>query len=137
MTDLQPSRVRNLGTRYGLSELPWSRPYDLLTQHMSGPETPMFLGTVRPDGRPHSAGVGAIWHDDGVYFVSGPGTQKSRNLAANPACTISIRLPGLDLVLNGEAGRVTDTDTLEQVAAIYRGDRLAGPGGWRRLHRAL
>jgi pyridoxamine 5'-phosphate oxidase-like protein len=120
MTDLQPSRVRNLGTSYDLAEMPWSRAYELLSQHMSGPDTPMFLGTVRPDGRPHSAGVGAIWHDDGVYFVSGPGTQKSRNLEANPNCTIRTRLPGLDLVLNGEAERVTDTETLERVAAVYR-----------------
>jgi Pyridoxamine 5'-phosphate oxidase len=48
------------------------------------PETPRFLGTVRPDGRPHAAGIGAIWHDDAVSFVSGPDTRKSRNLAAEP-----------------------------------------------------
>ena len=37
---------------------------------------------------------------------------------------MSIRLEGLDLVLEGEAHRVTDTDTLERVAAGYR------EGGW-------
>jgi hypothetical protein len=120
MTDQQPSRVRNLGTSYDLTEMPWSRPRDLLDQHMTGADTPRFLNTVRPDGRPHSAGVGALWHDGVLYFVSGPDTQKSRNLAANPACTISARLPGLDLVLNGEAERVTDSATLERVAAVYR-----------------
>jgi hypothetical protein len=56
--------------------------------------------------------------------VSGPETRKSRNLAANPACTISVRLEGLDLVLEGEASRVVDPPTLEQVAAVYR------DGGW-------
>ena len=148
MTDRQPSRSRNLGTRYDLAELPWSRPHDLLTQNLAGPDMAIYLGTVRPDGRPHSAGVGAIWHDGDVYFVSGAGTQKSRNLAANPACTISMRLPGLDLVLNGEAHPVTDPDMLERLAAIYReigwpaevaGDAFtapysapsAGPPPWR------
>jgi hypothetical protein len=37
--------------------------------------------------------------------VSGPGTRKSRNLAANPACTISAALRGIDLVFAGEATR--------------------------------
>jgi hypothetical protein len=78
----------------------------------------------RPDGRPHSAGVGAIWVDSELYFTSGPGTLKSRNLAVNPACSVSVRLRGIDLVLEGEAHRVTDSSTLERVAAVYR------TGGW-------
>ena len=52
--------------------------------------------------------------------MSGPRTRKSRNLAANPACTISGRLPGIDIVLEGRAERVTDADTLERIAAVYR-----------------
>ncbi|WP_435827754.1 pyridoxamine 5'-phosphate oxidase family protein [Nonomuraea dietziae] len=86
--------------------------------------------------RPHSAGIGALWLDDDLYFTSGPGTRKSRNLAANPACTVSVRLEGLDLVLDGEATRVTDVATLEKVASIYssqgwpaevEGDALTAP----------
>jgi len=48
----------------------------------------------------------------------------ARDLAVNPACTISVRLPGIDLVLAGNAARVRDTEALEQVAAGYR------EGGW-------
>jgi hypothetical protein len=55
---------------------------------------------------------------------SGPGTLKSRNLAANPAGSVSVRLCGIDLVLEGEAHRVTDSSTLERMAAVYR------MGGW-------
>jgi hypothetical protein len=62
--------------------------------------------------------------DGALYFTSGPGTLKSRNLAANPACSVSVRLRGIDLVLEGEAGRVVDASTLERVAAVYR------TGGW-------
>jgi hypothetical protein len=36
------------------------------------------------------------------------------------ACTISARLATLDLVLEGEAQRVTDPGTLETLAAAYR-----------------
>ena len=79
-----------------------------------------FLGTVRPDGRLHAAGVGALWHDGDLHIVSGPATRKTRNLMANPACTISVRLEGIDLIPEGEATRVTDQPTLEVVAGLYR-----------------
>jgi hypothetical protein len=123
MTDREPTATTNLD-RYGSPALPWSRPHDLLAAASAGPETPFFLGTVRPDGRPHAASVGAAWHDGDLYFTSGPGTRKSRNLAANPACTISVRLEGIDLVLEGTAARITDRPTLEQLAALY------SAGGW-------
>jgi hypothetical protein len=125
MTDTmnEPISTRNLD-RYGSAELPWSRPRDILTSETPEADLTFFVATVRPDGRPHSAGVGAVWVDGALYFTSGPGTLKSRNLAANPACSVSVRLPGIDLVLEGDAHRVTDSSTLERVAAVYR------TGGW-------
>jgi hypothetical protein len=69
-------------------------------------------------------GIGAVWHDGDLYFTSGPATRKSRHLAANPACTISTALKGIDLVLEGTATRVTDVPTLERVAGVFR------EGGW-------
>jgi hypothetical protein len=119
MPDLAPNEITNLDI-YGNEELPWSRPHDRLAVGM--PES--FLGTTGPDGRPHAAGVGALWYDGDLYVVSGPGTRKSRNLAASPASTISIRLEGIDLILEGKATRVTDRPTLETLAALYR------EGGW-------
>ena len=56
--------------------------------------------------------------------MSSPQTRKSRNLAENPACTISLALEGIDLAFEGEASRVTDPAALELVAAHYR------DGGW-------
>jgi hypothetical protein len=131
----EPISSRNLD-RYGSAELPWSRPRDILASIKAGPGMTYFVSTMRPDGRPHSAGVGAAWVDDALYFTSGPGTLKSRNLAANPACTVSVRMPGIDLVLEGEAHRVTNAATLESAAAVYRaagwpasvqGDALTAP----------
>jgi hypothetical protein len=119
MADLEPTTVTNLD-RYGNPVLPWSRPRDALMHGPKGPLVGFFLGTVRPDGRPHAAGVGAVWYDGDLYFASGPGTRKSRNLATNPACTISVKLTDVDLTLDGEARRVTDPETLERVAGIYR-----------------
>ena len=40
-----------------------------------------------------------------MYFQCGPGTRKARNLAENPACTVSASLQGIDLVFECEAER--------------------------------
>jgi Pyridoxamine 5'-phosphate oxidase len=104
---------------YGSAPIPWSRARDALAAS-HGPGGTFFLGTVRPDATPHAAGIGAVWADDTLWFVTGPQTRKRRNLAANLACTISCRLPGIDVVLEGRAERVTDADTLERLAAVYR-----------------
>lgn len=119
MTDRNPTKTVSLDMYEG-SVLPWSRARDMLVSGPKGPLVGFFLGTVRPDGKPHAAGVGAVWHDGDLYFTSGPRTRKSRNLAKNPACTISVKLPGIDLTFEGEATEVADRGTLDQVAAIYR-----------------
>lgn len=117
MTDREPVETKNLDI-YGHDTLPWSRARDVLTADPAA-ERPCYLGTVDPDGRPHAAGVGAVYHDGDWWIVSGPGTRKSRNLAADPRCTISTRIEGLDLVLEGRADRVTDPATVERLAAFY------------------
>jgi hypothetical protein len=123
MTDRKPVEVTNLDI-YGHAPLPWSRAHDLLVIPTEGSELTFFLGTAEPNGRPHSSGIGALWFEGDIYIVSGPKTRKSRNLEANPACTISVRLEGIDLTLEGEARRITDKPSLEKVAQAYR------DGGW-------
>jgi hypothetical protein len=125
MSNREPIETTNLATLYELETIPWERPLDLLSGGtFTRPETATFLGTVRPDGRPHAAGVGAAWHDGDLYFQCGPTTRKWHNLAATAACTISTRLEGIDLVFEGDATRVTDAPTLDAIAAIYN------TGGW-------
>ena len=105
MPDREPVEVTNLDI-YGSPPLPWSRPHDHLAAGPPSADIPFFLGTARPDGRPHSAGIGALWMDGDIYVVAGPGTRKARNLGGNPASTISVRLADIDLILEGEATRV-------------------------------
>jgi hypothetical protein len=104
---------------YGHDAIPWSRPLQQLEGFAADPGDTAWLSTTRPDGRPHVAGVGAVWLDDRFYFVSGPGTRKSRNLVANPNCVISVSLPDIDLVIEGTATKVTDDATLERLAKRY------------------
>ena len=73
-------------------------------------------------GRPHATRVGVRWYDGDLYFLSGPGTRKARNLAASPVCTFAIRLDelDLDLILEGEAQPATDPVVLDAAGALIR-----------------
>ena len=110
---------------YGHEPIPWSRALAQLEAGTAGEAgdaraaKTCWLATVGPDGRPHSAGVGALWVEGTFYFVSGPGTRKSRNLAKNPNCVISVSLGDLDLTVEGTAARVTDRATLKRLAELY------------------
>ena len=109
---------KNLADLYDLDQIPWSRAVKALESEKP-PNGTTFLATTRPDGRPHMAGVGAMWDDGKMYIVSGPGTRKSRNLAENPNCAVALSLPGLDLVIEGVAARVTEETTLHRLAKRY------------------
>ncbi len=124
MSNREPTATSNLDKTTESDHLPWSRALDLLDGGAFRDDAAAFLGTVRPDGRPHSMRIGAAWYDGDVYFQTGRQTRKARNLEANPACTLSASLTGIDLVFEGVAERVTDGSTLEAVAAVWR------EGGW-------
>ena len=110
----EPAR-KNLDI-YGAPPIPWSR---ALAELEGGRGGTYWLATTDPVGRPHVAGVGALWVDGKIYFVTGARTRKGRNLAANPHCVLSVSLAGLDLVVEGRAVRVTDRPTLLRLAARY------------------
>jgi hypothetical protein len=120
MTNRQPTDSKNLD-QYGNPPLDWDQVRALLDAQ-SESDHPAWLGTVDPDGRPHAAGVGTVWFDGDMYFVSGPGTRKSRNIAGNPAVSIATSLKGMDVVLEGDASQVTDPDILEKLAERYRAE---------------
>jgi hypothetical protein len=101
---------------YGDEPIPWSR---ALEQLDAGARGTFWLATTRPDGRPHVAGVGALWVDGKIYFPTGARTRKGRNLAQNASCVISVSLEGLDLVIEGDAVKVTDEPTLRDLATRY------------------
>ncbi|HEX6121677.1 MAG TPA: pyridoxamine 5'-phosphate oxidase family protein [Ktedonobacterales bacterium] len=102
---------------YGSEPIPWSRALDQLQDEST--RRSCWLTTVRPDGRPHVAAVGALWLDGQFYFTSGEGTRKSQNLAENPNCVVSVTLPDLDLVVEGTASQVSDGATLQRIAERY------------------
>ncbi|HEV8534954.1 MAG TPA: pyridoxamine 5'-phosphate oxidase family protein [Candidatus Limnocylindria bacterium] len=115
---------------YGAKPIPWSRALKQLGASAGGT---YWLATTKPDGRPHVAAVGALWVDGKIYFVSGTRTRKSRNLAANPSCVVSVSLTGIYLVFEGTAIRVADRPTLLRLASPYAAQGWP-EGEWRGLH---
>jgi nitroimidazol reductase NimA-like FMN-containing flavoprotein (pyridoxamine 5'-phosphate oxidase superfamily) len=106
---------------YGHDPIPWSRASKQLAAQAreEGKGRTCWLATTDQDGSPHLAAVGAIWVDDKFYFTSGPRLRKSRNLAANPRCAVSVSLDDIDVVVEGTARKVTDPSTLQRVANLY------------------
>ena len=102
---------------YGSEPIPWGRVLDQLER--TDYRATHWLATTRPDGRPHIAGIGAMWDGGKFYFTSWPGTRKSRNLAKNQRCAIGVSMPNVDLVVEGTAARVSDLPTLTRLAKRY------------------
>ncbi|KOY54580.1 pyridoxamine 5'-phosphate oxidase family protein [Streptomyces sp. XY332] len=95
-----------------------------------------WVSTVRPDGRLHVTPVIAAWRDGVLYFSTGAGEQKAKNLAHDGHCALTTGgnslTEGLDLVVEGTAGPVADPAVLEEVIAAYEakyGAHITSPEG--------
>ena len=81
-----------------------------------------LLSTVRPNGRPHVTPLLSVWLDGAAHFCTGPDEQKARNMARSPLCALiagSDAPDGLDVVIEGEAVRVTDEARLRRLADAW------------------
>jgi hypothetical protein len=82
-----------------------------------------WIATTRHDGQPNVTPLFAAWLEGALYFCTGDGEQKARNLRRNPRCTFTTGCntsEGLDVVLEGEARRVSDEALLLRLAAIWK-----------------
>jgi nitroimidazol reductase NimA-like FMN-containing flavoprotein (pyridoxamine 5'-phosphate oxidase superfamily) len=82
-----------------------------------------WVTTVRTDGRPHITPLLALWLDDALYFCTGPYEQKAKNIAGNPHCILMTGCnalhEGTDLVVEGDAVKVSDDAKLRRIADAY------------------
>jgi len=118
--------TKNLDTLYGTPLLEWGRIAARLDAGV--PQAPgtvgpdrhtCWLATINRDGTPHVTGVGALWVDGAFWFETGRATRKGRNLDRDPRCTLSVATLEFDLVVDGEARRVTDPATVAAMAARW------------------
>jgi nitroimidazol reductase NimA-like FMN-containing flavoprotein (pyridoxamine 5'-phosphate oxidase superfamily) len=119
MAAIEP--VVHLDTRFsseGASPTEWREARERLR------EAEIFwLSTVREDRRPHVTPLIAVFLDDALYFCTGPTEQKAKNLEHNRNCILTTGSnsidEGLDLVVEGEAVRISDDDKLQAIADAY------------------
>jgi general stress protein 26 len=82
-----------------------------------------WITTVRADGRPHVTPIVAVWADDALHFSTGAEEQKGVNLSTNPHVILTTGSndwkSGLDVVVEGDAIRVTDNDVLRRLAKAW------------------
>ena len=95
-----------------------------------------WISTVRPDGRPHVTPLVAVWLDGALYFSTGATEQKAKNLQGNPHVILmtgcNIWNTGLDVVVEGDAVRITNQDMLERLASVWA---TKWDGRWQYLVR--
>ena len=108
----------NLDPRFsepGSQPTPWSD----AERALEGGEL-FWITTVRPDGRPHVSPLVAVWHGGALYFSTGAAEQKAVNLRANNRVVLTTGCntwqEGLDVVVEGDAVRVTDDARLTRLA---------------------
>lgn len=121
--------IINLGVDDGLPAVDWPT----ATEKLDAGSVPAadahnarttWLTTVNEDGSPHVTAVGALWLDDAYWFQTGSGTRKHRNVERDPRCSIAVSARDADVVVEGDATRVTDP------SAIARAAKAWADGGW-------
>jgi PPOX class probable F420-dependent enzyme len=124
-------KATSLADIYGLPLLDWARIEARLDEGVTqAPDTggpnrhTCWLATINRDGSPHVNGIGALWVEGTFWFETGDGTRKAKNLARDPRCTLSVATDEFDLVVEGEARKVTDPPTVAAMAARW------AAGGW-------
>ncbi len=82
-----------------------------------------WLTTVRRDGRPHITPLVGAWVDDAFVFCTGPEEQKAQNLNHSTAVAVTTGVntwnDGLDVIVEGNAERLTGRDRLTKLAARH------------------
>ena len=82
-----------------------------------------WVVTVRADGRPHVTPLVAVWAEGAIHFCTGAEEQKAVNLQGNPHVIVMTGRndwdTGLDVVVEGDAVRVTDAGLLNRLAKAW------------------
>jgi hypothetical protein len=119
--------IINLGEADGLPPVDWTAVVEKLDAK-SAPDPDAlnsrttWLSTVNADGSPHLTAVGALWMEGAFWFQTGAGTRKGRNVTRDPRCSIALSIRGADVVIDGEAARVTEPGALARIARAWADD---------------
>ena len=123
--------IINLGKADGLPPVDWAAVAEKLAagsapdpDALNSPTT--WLSTINEDGSPHVTAVGALWLDGMFWFQTGAGTRKGRNVARDPRCSIAVSIREADVVIEGDAARVTEPGAVARIAKAWADNGSAG-----------
>jgi len=117
-------QIINLGQADGLPPVDWAAVVETLDAR-SAPRPDAvnsrttWLSTVNEDGSPHVTAVGALWVDGTFWFQTGAGTRKAHNVVRDPRCSVAVSVLDADVVLEGDAERVTEPDAVTRIAKAW------------------
>lgn len=60
-----------------------------------------WIGSVRPDGRPHVVPVWGVWAEDQFHFATDPKSVTARNLEQNPQASVNLESGDDCVILQG------------------------------------
>jgi hypothetical protein len=117
-------KIINLGAADGLPPVNWAAIVDELDKG-SAPASEAhnsrttWLTTISEDGSPHTTAVGALWLDGTFWFQTGASTRKAHNVRRDARCSIAISIRDADVVIEGDAVRVTNPDNVARLAVEW------------------
>ena len=88
-----------------------------------------WVGTTKPDGRPHAMPVWGLWLERVFYFSSDGSSRKARNIAANPWAVVHLESGDDAVIVEGTAQRVTDKALFAKIDADYKKKYRMGLSG--------
>lgn len=62
-----------------------------------------WIGSVRPDGRPHAVPRWGVWLEGRFWYDGAPTTRHTRNVEANPAVTLTLESGTEVVIVEGES----------------------------------
>jgi len=119
----------NLGAADGLPPVDWAEIVGKLDAGSApAPDAhnarTTWLATINEDGSAHVTAVGAVWLEGSFWFQTGSRTRKRSNVERDPRCSIAVSIRDADVVVEGNAARVTDPELVARVAKAW------ADGGW-------
>lgn len=93
-----------------------------------------WIITVRPDHLPHATPVWGVWVEEVFYFGCGKGSQKARNIAANPNIVVHLESGDEVVIIEGKLERVTDSGTFTRLSEEYKVKYDFDPFGENGVH---
>jgi nitroimidazol reductase NimA-like FMN-containing flavoprotein (pyridoxamine 5'-phosphate oxidase superfamily) len=78
-----------------------------------------WIGSTRPDGRPHVMPVWGVWLDGAVCFGTDRTSRKARNLQANPAATVNLESGDEAVIIEGTVREISDAKEIAAIDAAY------------------